>query len=94
MFDGDDGLSVCEVMDNEWGDDDVIDVVMVMVCGWLFCECEMLEVLFEFLVGWCDLDGGDVWDGVNEGDDVAERRVAADAGSDEDEDEDGETVFV
>ena len=81
-------------MDIERGDDDAIDAATATVRGWLSRERETSEVSSEFSAGRSDSDGGDARDGANEGDDAAERRAAADAGSDEDEDEDGETAFV
>jgi hypothetical protein len=93
-LDGDDGSSAREAMDIERGDDDAIDAATATVRGWLSRERETSEVSSEFSAGRSDSDGGDARDGANEGDDAAERRAAADAGSDEDEDEDGETAFV
>ena len=93
-LDGDDGSSAREAMDIERGDDDAIDAATATVRGWLSRERETSEASSEFSAGRRDADGGDARDGANEGDDAAERRAAADAGSDEDEDEDGETAFV
>ena len=76
-------------MDIERGDDDAIDAATATVRGWLSRERETSEASSEFSAGRRDSDGGDARDGANEGDDAAGRRAAADAGSDEAEDEDG-----